>query len=243
MSLNDKDFIEEIAQDVKEKPDTSIRLIKRFLPLGIMLLLDSLLWLYFVKTDHTNHPRTNSSVDTTIQTSIEAPLDAEGQAAASLWSQTLGGNVELSLPNSTKLSVPENGFEKQLLGFLNEGCPGDVKATWFNCDRLLFKTGSTELNSVSMDQIADLANLMKAFPSSTFKIGGYTDNTGDAAVNKKISGERAVQVMNALLAQGIAATSLSAEGYGPEHPVCPANDTDECKAKNRRVAIRVDKCK
>ena len=32
---------------------------------------------------------------------------------------------------------------------------------------------------------------------------------------------------------------LAAEGYGPEHPPCPANDTDECKAQNRRIALRV----
>ena len=34
-------------------------------------------------------------------------------------------------------------------------------------------------------------------------------------------------------------TRLEAEGYGAEHPVCAANDTDECKAQNRRIALRV----
>lgn len=45
--------------------------------------------------------------------------------------------------------------------------------------------------------------------------------------------------MNAVIGDGIAADRLSAEGYGPEHPVCPANDTDVCKAQNRRVDLRV----
>ena len=32
---------------------------------------------------------------------------------------------------------------------------------------------------------------------------------------------------------------LSDQGYGAEHPICPANDTDECKAKNRRIDVRL----
>jgi K(+)-stimulated pyrophosphate-energized sodium pump len=38
---------------------------------------------------------------------------------------------------------------------------------------------------------------------------------------------------------GIAADRVEAEGYGSQHPVCAANDTDECKAKNRRIDVRV----
>ena len=243
MRRSHKKFIENIAEDVKENPETSLRLVKRFLPLAVMFLLASLLCLYFVKTDHTSQLSLILTADAAVPASIDSlGLDAEGIAAAALWTKSLGGNVELSLPDGRKLSVPENGVEKLLLEFLSKGCPGDVKSNWFNCDRLLFKTGSSELNSVSHVQLEDLANLMKAFPSSTFKIGGYTDNSGDALSNKKLSGVRADQVMKALVAHGIAAAHFSAEGYGPEHPVCPANDTEECKAKNRRVAIRVDKC-
>ncbi len=177
-------------------------------------------------------------------TSIDSlDLDKEGKAAIELWAKTLGGDVELNLPNGSKLAVPENGFEKSLLGFLSQGCPGELKANWFNCDRLLFKTGSVELNSASLDQIGDIAALMKAFPDSKFKIGGYTDNTGDVAFNKKLSGDRAAQVLQAIVRNGVSASSLSSEGYGPEHPVCPDNDSEECKAKNRRVAIRIEKCK
>lgn len=38
---------------------------------------------------------------------------------------------------------------------------------------------------------------------------------------------------------GVAKNRLESEGYRPEHLECPANDTEECKAKNRRIAIRV----
>jgi outer membrane protein OmpA-like peptidoglycan-associated protein len=33
--------------------------------------------------------------------------------------------------------------------------------------------------------------------------------------------------------------ALTAQGFGPTHPVCPKNDTEDCKAQNRRTALRV----
>jgi outer membrane protein OmpA-like peptidoglycan-associated protein len=83
--------------------------------------------------------------------------------------------------------------------------------------------------------------LMKAFPTAGIKIGGYTDNTGALDANKRISGERANVVLKQLAGLGVAAGNMAAEGYGPEHPVCKANDTPECKAQNRRVDVRVTK--
>lgn len=241
MNINDNDYIKEIAEDVKENPETSFRLFKRFLPLGVMIVMAGLLWLYFIKSEHGAAPVQSESIPTA--PSVPNTLDSAGQAATALWTQTLGDNIELTLPNGEKLAVPQNGFEKSLLTYLTDGCQGDIKSTWFNCDRLLFQTGSAELNAASHDQMSDLANLMKAFPTSSFKIGGYTDNTGDAAINKKISGERASAVMNALIERGVSAALLSAEGYGPEHPICPENDSEDCRAKNRRVSIRVVNCK
>ena len=43
----------------------------------------------------------------------------------------------------------------------------------------------------------------------------------------------------ALVAAGVEKGRLEAEGYGQEHPVCPANDTEECKAQNRRIDVNV----
>lgn len=242
MSLSDKDYIKKIAEDVKENPDTSLRLIKRFLPLAAMLLMAGLLWLYFVKSDHSSDKQTAPLADTSANTNIDT-LDAEGKAATEVWARKLGENMELTLPNGEKIMVPANGVEKQLLEFLNQDCQGDLKAQWFNYDRILFKSGSSQLNSASMDQIHALATIMKAFPSTIFKLGGYTDNTGDPLANKELSGDRAAQVVKSLIEKGASASNLSSEGYGSEFPVCPENDTDECKEKNRRVAIRVVKCK
>ena len=238
MNLSDKDYLKRIAEDVNENPDTSLRLIKRFLPLAAMLLIAGLLWLYFVKSDH--NCETNMA-DTSAYIKVDT-LDAEGKAATELWAKKLGENIELSLPNGDKISVPTDGVEKQLLDFLSQGCQGDLKSQWFNFDRILFKSGSSQLNLASMDQIKALSSMVKAFPTTIFKLGGYTDNTGDPLANKELSGDRAAQVVKALVEKGALAANLSSEGYGSEFPVCPENDTDECKEKNRRVAIRVVKC-
>jgi K(+)-stimulated pyrophosphate-energized sodium pump len=45
--------------------------------------------------------------------------------------------------------------------------------------------------------------------------------------------------MNELIKLGVAESRLAAEGYGSQYPVCPANDTPECRAKNRRIDVRV----
>ena len=38
---------------------------------------------------------------------------------------------------------------------------------------------------------------------------------------------------------GIPADRVEAEGFGSQYPVCAANDTDACKAQNRRIDVRV----
>jgi outer membrane protein OmpA-like peptidoglycan-associated protein len=70
------------------------------------------------------------------------------------------------------------------------------------------------------------------------KVGGYTDSTGDAAANRRLSRERARTTMNALVALGVGQQRLEAEGYGEEHPVA-SNDTDEGRQRNRRIDLRV----
>lgn len=145
-----------------------------------------------------------------------------------------------ALASGYAVSGNPTGIEAQLIAFIEDsGRPVD-KTTWFNFDRLLFKTGSAELDmEQSKAQLTNVAEIMKAYPKVSMKLGGYTDNQGNAVANKKLSTERANSVTKALVAMGIAKTRLSPEGYGAEHPVCPANDTDECRAQNRRISVRV----
>lgn len=72
-------------------------------------------------------------------------------------------------------------------------------------------------------------------------IFGRGCNRKDAAdeINMKLSADRAKTAMVELNKSGVAANRLETEGYGSQHPICPANDTPECRAQNRRIDVRV----
>ena len=153
-----------------------------------------------------------------------------------------GADKELTLADGTKMTVGENSTESKLYDRLN----GDYvvsdsisSSDWMVMDRVYFETGGNALTAESQEQVKNVAAILKNFPNAAVKLGGYTDNTGSAETNKAVSKARAESVSAQLVTLGIAADKLGAEGYGPEFPICPANDTDECKAQNRRVDIRV----
>ena len=145
------------------------------------------------------------------------------------------------LSSGFELRGDSTGIERGLVGFVDSEQLVD-KTTWFNFDHLTFKSGSAALDiDKSTDQLNNISEILKAFPTVHLKIGGYTDNTGSAAANTILSQQRADNAMRALIGNGIEKTRLTAEGYGPQFPACAANDTDACKARNRRIAVRVTK--
>jgi len=110
---------------------------------------------------------------------------------------------------------------------------------WFTIQNLYFETGSSDLKTGSEIQLNNLAEILNAYPNVKIKLGGYTDNTGSEETNQRLSSLRAQTAKLKLLEMGIASDRVEAEGYGSQYPVCPANDTDECKAENRRIDVRV----
>lgn len=143
--------------------------------------------------------------------------------------------------NGMKLNIAAvgNPVESSLLEFIKSDAPVD-KETWFDFDRLLFETGSATLKAESQEQLENVAEILKAYDNANVKLGGYTDNTGDSVANLKLSTDRAHSVKKALTDLGIDASRLESEGYGEEHPVA-SNETEEGRAKNRRISIRVTK--
>ncbi len=180
---------------------------------------------------------------------IETAVEDASKSVASLETAAVAAAAPATPPSSSfdrklstgyEIKAASDGVEHGLVGFVEDAQKPVDKTTWFNFDQLTFKTGGAEIDmDKSKTQLDNVIEILKAFPKVKIKIGGYTDNTGAAAANKKISQSRADAVKKAIVAGGVAANRLEAEGYGPEHPVCEANDTDECKAQNRRIAIRV----
>ena len=150
----------------------------------------------------------------------------------------LGAFLTRRLPSNIELRIPDRGVERQVIAFLEDPSKQVEPATWFNFDRLLFVTGSAVLKPDSQEQLKNVADILKAFPMVTMKIGGYTDNVGNPAANLALSQDRATNVMNALITLGVAPERLAAEGYGEQHPVAD-NSTESGRAENRRIALRI----
>lgn len=110
---------------------------------------------------------------------------------------------------------------------------------WYTIENLYFETGSSDLKAGNEIQLNNIAEILNAYPDLKIKLGGYTDNSGNEESNQKLSNLRTQTAKLKLLELGISADRIEAEGYGSQHPVCEANDTDECKAKNRRIDVRV----
>jgi K(+)-stimulated pyrophosphate-energized sodium pump len=150
----------------------------------------------------------------------------------------LGASISQVLPGDVTLNLPERGVENALLGFVTDSSKVVDKSTWFDFDRILFDTNASTLRPESNEQVDNIAAILKAYPAVNLKIGGYTDNTGKADLNLKLSGERAAAVMSAITARGVDAARLASEGYGDANPVAD-NATAEGQQKNRRVSARV----
>jgi outer membrane protein OmpA-like peptidoglycan-associated protein len=84
--------------------------------------------------------------------------------------------------------------------------------------------------------IAEIVKLLKADPALRLSVDGHTDSTGTAARNRELSLDRAKSVVAVLVARGIDAGRLEAQGFGPDKPLVA--ETDEAsRAKNRRVEL------
>lgn len=175
----------------------------------------------------------NTEESTVAQTTTEAvaTVDSAATQVVSSLKKTLSTGVELNFG--------EKSIENELISFIEDKSKPVDKTTWFNFRDLRFETGSAVIDSTSIQEVRNIAEILKAYPID-LKIGGYTDNVGKEAANQKLSADRATSVVNALVAMGIDAKRLSPEGYGSQFPVA-SNDTEEGRAQNRRIAVRVTK--
>ena len=102
---------------------------------------------------------------------------------------------------------------------------------------ILFDTGKSSIKPESAQAIGEIAKMLKADASLKIHVVGHTDNAGDVGANIKLSQERGEAVLQALVRDhAIAAARLSAYGCGQFAPVA-SNDTEEGRAKNRRVEL------
>ena len=131
----------------------------------------------------------------------------------------------------------------------NNGCPEEVRqapVVTVETQKVLiealegvqFETGSAVLKPVSYAILDKVASVMKNNANYNLAISGHTDATGNEAANQKLSQKRAQACLSYLVTKGIAASRMTATGYGSTQPIMD-NKTPEGRAKNRRVEFRV----
>lgn len=168
-------------------------------------------------------------------TATESAVTATGAAA-----NAVVESIKSKLPSGVELNVSKGSLEDKFVTYLADPKAEINKTTWFDFDNLNFETGSDKLTEASKVQLTNVYEILKAYPDVSIMLGGYTDNVGSESSNKRLSEKRATYVSHQLEKMGIEKARLAHKGYGQEHPVA-SNDTEEGRAKNRRISINVTK--
>lgn len=125
----------------------------------------------------------------------------------------------------------------------NQGCPIEVKKEIvekvnFAARRIQFQQGKSALMKSSFSVLNDVVKILKQNPGIIVSIEGHTSGDALYNANMKLSEDRAKKVKAYLISKGIAASRLTAVGYGPNRPL-NAGTTEAEKAKNRRVELKL----
>jgi OmpA-OmpF porin, OOP family len=125
-------------------------------------------------------------------------------------------------------------------GGSGDGCPSAtyvkiVDGQFVIFGKILFKTGSADVDPSSENLLDQIAVALEGNQQvRRVRIEGHTDNVGGAAVNQRLSEQRAASVKRALVKRGVAERRLEATGFGQTRPAVP-NSSPAGRAKNRRV--------
>ena len=99
---------------------------------------------------------------------------------------------------------------------------------------ITFDVGKATIKPESMGEINRIVQLMTENPDLKFSVEGHTDSTGNPTSNQTLSEQRSQAIVAKLVELGIAQDRLTAVGKGQNSPIAD-NNTDEGRAKNRRV--------
>ena len=113
----------------------------------------------------------------------------------------------------------------------------DVLAVTFRSD-YLFAVGSANLNAGAFDEISRVSRVLNQYPDTSIQVAGHTDSTGSEQTNKTLSENRADNVKNALVGQGVHPNRISTLGFGETAPIAD-NGTEAGRQLNRRVVITI----
>ncbi len=158
--------------------------------------------------------------------------------------------VRIQKAKEEEVLTTSKTYEQLLDKMKNEISQGQVtiselkgKLTVNMVDAILFDSGRSEVKADGLAVLSKVVEILKTVKDKSIRIEGHTDNVqirGQLALryptNWELSAARAINVTRYLQEQGIEPQSLQAVAYGENKPVA-ANDSEEGKAKNRRIEI------
>jgi outer membrane protein OmpA-like peptidoglycan-associated protein len=103
---------------------------------------------------------------------------------------------------------------------------------------LLFASGSSSLSPGAQQRLAQLGQTLVRYPKSRMVVKGHTDSVGSESFNLDLSEQRANNVKNYLIAQGVSAARITSLGFGEQFPMA-GNETEAGRQQNRRVEIEI----
>ena len=103
-----------------------------------------------------------------------------------------------------------------------------------------FNVGSSEISARDQEQLKKVAETATGLSGYIIEVTGYADSTGSAAVNTKLSEDRAKAVITYLMQQGgVPVRHIVAPGAMGEYGAAATNETKTGRAENRRVEVKI----
>lgn len=191
---------------------------------------------------------TNSKTSKAIQSKVEIYNQFGNQSYSQSLSDRKTGEFMVFLPDTGQygLSVNDSKYVFYSANILSNQDSMNIQLTplsenrTFQLNNLFFATNQANILPKSQGEMNRLHEFMVQNINWDFSIEGHTDNVGSTKYNKDLSLRRANSVKQALMELGIDSQRLTIKGYGSSQPIAN-NTTQDGRAKNRRVVIRLIK--
>jgi len=103
-----------------------------------------------------------------------------------------------------------------------------------------FAVGSSQISPEDLEQLKKLAQTAAGLTGYIIEVKGFADSSGNAIMNEKLSRDRAEAVVGYLIQQcNVPVRHIVAPGAMGEYQPAASNETQEGRAQNRRVEVKV----
>jgi outer membrane protein OmpA-like peptidoglycan-associated protein len=144
--------------------------------------------------------------------------------------------VDGYLFESNNFDIPDSASYKEIVMDMNMKSIDEGNNIILN--NIFFDLDNAQVQNQSTATLLSMVRLMKEYTTLKVEISGHTDSDGSDDYNMKLSENRSKNVVEFLVSNGIEASRLTYKGYGESKPLYP-NDSNESKAKNRRIEFRI----